>query len=120
KQEVKILIGFDQLIHNKQRVVRRHIIIQRSMRQQQMALQVFGKVLIGLVIVIGGAVGILDEQSLIPLAPIVLVLAIVVIAGLRYPHFKKIGVAEHGVSRRVASAGMAINPCAITINPRLL
>src|SRR5271167_79982 len=97
EQQIKILVGLDEFVHHKQRVVRRHVVVQRPVRKQQMSLQVFCKVLIGLVIIVGSPVGVFYQQSLIPFAPVIFVLAIVMVAGFRDSHFEKIGIAKHGV-----------------------
>src|SRR5437660_2139346 len=82
-----------------------------------MAFQVLGHILVGLVIVVGGAVGLAFEESLVSLAPVVLVFAVVVVSGLRYADFKKVGITEHGICRSVASAGMAIDSGMVEIDP---
>jgi hypothetical protein len=42
-QQVEILVRLDQRIHHQQRVVRRHVVVHRSMRQQQMPFRFFAK-----------------------------------------------------------------------------
>ena len=66
KQQIKILVGLDEFVHHQQRVVRRNVVIQRAVRQQQVSLQILSEVLIGLIIVIGSPVGIFYQQPLIP------------------------------------------------------
>src|SRR5258706_8071977 len=61
QQQIEILIVFDQLVHHQQRVVRGHVVIGRAVRQQQLALEVLGEVLIRLAVVIVTATFLLCE-----------------------------------------------------------
>src|SRR5207244_10939598 len=79
QEQVKILVRFDERVNHEQRVVRWHVVVQRSVRQQQVALQILGDVLIGLVVVVRGSVRLPLEQPLIPFTPVVFVFAVVVI-----------------------------------------
>ncbi len=65
-QQIEILVRFNERVDDQQRVVRRHIVVHRAMRQKQMSLQVFRQALVCLVAIVGPA-----EQALIPFAPIV-------------------------------------------------
>src|SRR5947209_918755 len=82
-----------------------------------MPFQVLGDVLVGLIVVVGGAVGPSFKKPLVSLSPIIFVLAVVVISGLRYADLKKIRIAEHGIRSSVASARVAIDPGTIKVDP---
>ena len=78
-EQVEVLVRLDQSVDHQQRVVWRHVIIHRAVRQQQMPFQVLRDILICLIVVIRLAITILSQQALIPLAPIVFVFTIVVV-----------------------------------------
>src|ERR1039458_3323608 len=102
QQQIEILVRLDQLVDHQQRIVGRHVAVHGAVGQQQVALQIPGRQLVGLIVVAGGAVGIGLEQALPFLGPIVLIFAIVVVARLGDPHFEKIGVVEHGAGSGIA------------------
>src|SRR5207249_9581030 len=56
RQEVKVLVGPNQLVHQQQRVVGRDVVVRRAVGDQQLAAQALGQVLVRLVVVVGGAV----------------------------------------------------------------
>ena len=89
------------------------------MSEEQLAFEIPGNKLIRLVVVVSGAVGAANEQALPLLAPIVFVVAIVVISGLRDADFEEVRVPEHGISGGIAAAGMAPDSCPIEIDPRI-
>src|SRR5579859_556503 len=82
-----------------------------------MPLQVLGDVLVGLIVVVGGAVGVAFKEPLVSLSPVVFVLAVVVISSLRYADLKEIRIAEHGIRSSVASARVAVDPGTIKVDP---
>src|ERR1035438_7628162 len=90
--------------------------VHRAVRQQQVALQILGEILIGLVVVIR-AVARFAQQPLIALAPIVLVLAVVVVAGLRDPDLEEVRIAEHGIRRGVTAAGVSPDARPFNVDP---
>ena len=51
-QQIEILVRLDQRVDDQQRVVRRHVVVHRAVRQQQMSLQVLCQVLICLVVIV--------------------------------------------------------------------
>ena len=119
QEQIEILIGFDQFVHYQQRVIRRHVVIQRAVRQQQMSLQVLGEQLVRLVVVIRGAVRIGFQQPLPLLGPIVFVFTIVVVTGLGDSHLEEIGVVEHRPRRRISSARVPVDARALDVDPRI-
>ena len=78
-EQIEVLVCLDERVHDQQRVIRRHVIVHRTVREQQVTFQVLRQTLICLIVVVGRAVGFARQQPLIPLAPVVLVLAVVVI-----------------------------------------
>jgi len=78
------------------------------------ALQVLGKILICLVVIVCTG-----DQSLIHLAPIVFVFAIVVVARFRNADLEKVRIAKHRVGSCVAAARMAIDAGAVDVDPRI-
>ena len=52
QEQVEILVGLYERVHDQQGVIGRHVVIKGAVRQQQMSLQVFGNVLVGLIVVI--------------------------------------------------------------------
>ena len=91
-QQIEILVRLDQRVGDEHRLIRRHVGVHRAVGEQQVALQVLREVLIRFGVVAVGAVGVLDDESLIALAPVVLVLALIVVARLRRcPTLKKSG-----------------------------
>ena len=104
QQQIEVLVRLDQRVDDEQCVVRRHIGVQRAVREQQLALQVPCHELVRLVVVVGRAVRVRLQQPLPLLAPVVFVAAIVVIAGFGDTDLEEIGVAEHRARGRVAAA----------------
>lgn len=119
QQQVEILVGFDERLDDQQRVVGRNVVVERAMREHQMALQIFCEILIRLVIVVSCTVLTFHQQSLVVLAPIVFIFPIVVIPGLGDADLEKIRVAEHRIDGGVSSAGMAPDADAGNINPEI-
>ena len=79
---IEALVRVDKRVYHEHRVGRRHVAVHRSVRDEQLALQVLDEELIGLIVVVGRAVRVLLEESLPFLTPVVLVIAVVVIPGL--------------------------------------
>src|SRR5580700_7379556 len=109
QEEIEILVGLDEGVHDEESVVGRDVVVHGAVGEQEMALQVFCEVLIGLVVIVGGAVGIFHEQALVAFSPIVFILAIIVVAGFGNSHLEEIGITKHGVGCGIAAAGMAID-----------
>src|SRR5207247_1151883 len=76
-------------------------------------------VLVALVVVAGGAVGAAAEQAVVALPPVVLVLPLVVIPRLGDRDFEEVGVAQDRVRGGVAAAGVAVDPGAVEVDPRV-
>src|ERR1700735_783950 len=117
QEEIEILVGFDERVDDKEGVVGRDVVVHGAVGKQEVAFQIFGHVLIGLVVVVGGAVRIFHEQALVAFAPVVFILAIIVVARLGNSHLEKIGITKHGVGSGVAAAGMAVDSSAVDIDP---
>ena len=64
-QQVEVLVRLDQRVDDEERVVRRHVVVHRAVREQQVPLQVLRERLVGFDVVVVGAVGIADEQALV-------------------------------------------------------
>ena len=88
------------------------------MGQQQVALQIPGYQLVGLIVIIRGAAGLGFQQALPFLGPIVFIFAIVVVAGLGDTDLEEIGVVEHGAGSGIAAAGVAVDAGAVDVDPR--
>src|SRR5215472_3622729 len=82
-----------------------------------MSFQRRGEVLVRFRLVAVGAVWIEGHQTLIALAPVILVFALVVVARLRNAHLEETGEAEHRSSRRESPARVAPDPGALDIDP---
>ncbi len=96
-----------------------HVGVAGAVGEEQLPLQVSRHELVGLVVVVRGAVRVRLEQPLPLLAPVVLVLAVVVVAGLRDADLEEVRVAEHRVGGRVAAAGVAVDAGAGEVDPRV-
>ena len=118
-EQIEILVRLDQRVNHQQRIVRRHVGIHRTVREEQVSLQVLRVRLVRLIVVVAGAVGLFLQQPLPLFAPIVFVLPVVVIAGLRNPDLEEIRIAEHRVGGRIAAARVAIDAGAIDVDPRV-
>ncbi len=116
-QQVEILVRLDQLVDDEQRVVGRNVGVHRAVREEQLAFQILRDELIGLVVVVRGAIRTALEQPLPLFRPVVLVHAVVVIAGLGDPDLEEIREAEHRGRSRVAAAGMAVDSSAVDVDP---
>jgi hypothetical protein len=103
-QQVEVLVRLDQRIDDELRVPRRHVVVQRPMRQQQLSFQVLRLELIRLHGIVVGAVRIPDEQALVPFAPVVLVVALVVVSRLGNADLEEVRVSKHGVGGDEAAA----------------
>ena len=79
-QQIEVLVCLDERIDDQQRVVWRHVIIESTVRQQQVSFKILRHVLISLIVVVGLAAGVAHQQALIPFAPVVFIFAIVMIA----------------------------------------
>ena len=53
QEQVEILVGFDKGVDQQQRVVRRHVVVHGAVGEEQVALEIFREVLIGLIVVVG-------------------------------------------------------------------
>ena len=84
--------------------------------QQQLALEVGGDVLVGLAVEAVGAVGVLDEQALVLLAPREVIAAVVVVARAGNRHLEEVGVAQDRVGRGEAAAGVAEDAHAVEVH----
>ena len=71
---VEVLVRIHQLLDHHEGVVRRHIGVQSTVSDQQLAFQVLDDQLVGLVVIVGGAVFIFDQKTLPLFAPVVLYL----------------------------------------------
>src|SRR6267142_1589314 len=120
QQQIKILVRFDELTDDEQRVVRGNVVVHRAMREQQLALEILREILVRLIVVVRLAIGCAPEQSLPFLAPIVFVIAIVVVTGFGDADLEEIRIPEHGIRRSVTTAGVSINSGAVYIDPRVL
>src|SRR5438105_4312099 len=65
QEQVKVFVGFDQLIDYQKRVIGRHIVVHSAVGEQQMSFEVFGNVLVGLIVIVGGAIGLALQESLV-------------------------------------------------------
>ena len=107
EDEIEVLVRLNQCVDQKQGGVQWNVIIHRSVREQQMALQVLCVVLIRLRVVVGAAVRLDDLQTAPLLCPVVFVLALIVVAGLGDADLEEVGIAKHRGRRRIAAAGVA-------------
>src|SRR6267142_4049489 len=120
QQQIKILVRFDELTDDEQRVVRGNVVVHRAMREQQLALEILREILVRLIVVVRLAIGCAPEQSLPFLAPIIFIIAVVVVSGFGDAHLEEIRIPEHRIGSRVAAAGVSINSGAVYIDPRVL
>ena len=101
QQEIEVFLGLDQRLHNQQRILWMNIVVHQSVGQEKFPFESIGKQLIRLTIVIsyllGAGARLFDQrrlkQSLPLLAPVVLIIAIVVIARARNSDLVKFGIA---------------------------
>ena len=98
----------------------RHVVVHPAVNQEQAALETGGVGLRRLDRVVVGAVRILHERSLIPLAPVVFVLTLIVIAGLGDPDLEEI--VERRAQQRVggdeSAARVAPHRGLLDVDPR--
>src|SRR5215471_13245156 len=85
-----------------------------------MAFEILGEVLIRLDVVVVRTVSVTDDESLVAFAPIVLILALIVISRFRDSGFEEIREAEHRRRRREAAAGVTPDAGARQIDERIL
>src|SRR5699024_117552 len=116
-KHVEILVGLDQRIGYKQGFAMRHVVVHGTVHQHQVTLEVLGNQLVGLIVVIGAAVLVRDQQALVLLAPVVFVAAVVVIAAFGPTDLEEIRVAEHGIGGGVAAAGMTPHADTVDVDP---
>ena len=119
-QKIKVLVRLDQRLNDQQGIVHRHIVVHRSMGQQQLPLQVFHVVLVGLAIIVRAPIGVLHLKTSPFLCPIVLVIPLIMIAALCNPHLEKFRIVEHRRGRSIATARVPIDPHLVEIDPRIL
>ena len=64
--QIEIFVGVDQRLGKQQREIRRHVLIESTVREQQVPLEVRGEILVRLAVVIAGAVRTaLDRKSVV-------------------------------------------------------
>ena len=117
EEQIEVLIGLDEGVDHEQGVRGRDVVVHGSMRQEQVALEVLGGLLVGLARVIAGAVRILDQQACPLLGPVVFVDAIIVVAAFSDADLEEVGVVEHGGDGRVASSGVAEDAGVLKVDP---
>src|SRR3546814_11005699 len=83
------------------------MVVEQAVDQQQVALEVVGVVLVGLVVVVAAAVLRDHRQALPLLGPVVLVAAVVVVAAFGDADLDQVRIAEHRAGGGVAAAGVA-------------
>ena len=115
--QIEVFVGFDQFVNDEQGVVRWDIRIHRAVREQQPPLEVLYNVLVRLIIVVGGSIGAVFEQSLPFFSPVVFILTVVVIPSLGDAHLKEIRIAEQGVRSGIAASGMSVDSGVVNVDP---
>ena len=105
--QVEVLVRLDQRIHDEQRVVHRHVVVHRAVREQEMAFQICSEVLIGLHVVVALAIGANHLQATVLFIPVVFILAVIVIAALCYTHLEEIRKVKHRGDRCIAATGVS-------------
>ncbi len=103
-QQVKILVRPDQSIDDKQRIIRRDVVVHCPVGEQKVALQILGVFLVSLFFVI-----VAREQTDVAFSPVVLVISVVVIAGFGNANLKEIGIAKHRRRGRKTAARVSPN-----------
>ena len=116
-QEIEILVGVHQGFDYKECVGHWHVVIHGAVHEEEVAFEVFGGELVGLIVIVGGPVGVADEETLPLLAPVILVEAVIVIAAFADADFEEVGEVEHGGCSSGASAGVAIDADARGVDP---
>ncbi len=81
----------------KQRIRRRHVAVHQAVGDEQFALEILRQQLVGLVVVVRRAVGRGLQKPLPFLAPIVFVVAVVVVSGAGDGHLVEVVIAENTV-----------------------
>src|SRR6185312_600578 len=116
---VEVLVRLDERIHYEHRVGRWNVVVHRSVREQQMSLEVLRHTLVRFLSVVIGTVGVLHQQALITLTPIVFVITLVVIARLGDPDLEEIRIAEHRVGSGEAATRVSVDSRTIDVDPRI-
>src|ERR1700733_16299670 len=120
QEKIEILVGFDEGVDDEESVVGRDVVVHGAVGEEEMALQIFRQGLVGLGVVVRGAIGIFYQQAHVAFAPVIFVLAIIVVAGFGDSHLKEIRVAKHGVGRGITAAGVAVDSGTVDIDPGIL
>src|SRR6185312_3788503 len=116
---VEILVRLDQRLYHEQGALRRYVVVHRAVGEHEMALELRREQLIRLIVVVGLAILVLDQQPLVHLAPVVLVVAIIVVAALGPTDLEEPRITEHRVRGRIAPAGMSPDADAREVHPRI-
>lgn len=116
EDEIEVFVGFDEGVDEQKGVVEGDVVVHGAVGEEQVALEVFGVELVGLSGVVGGAVGVFVLEATPFFGPVVLVHALVVIAGLGDANLEEIRIAEHGGSGGVAAAGVAPDADAVEVD----
>src|SRR6266508_1275319 len=117
-QEVEVLVRLDQRIGQEHRVRWRHMVVHATMCEQQLAVQIPGVRLVRFSSVV--VRGILShQQPLVALAPVVFIIAVVMIAGFRYADVEEIAELEHRRRSGEPAAGMSPDPDLVDVDERI-
>ena len=116
--QVEVFVGLLQGIHHQVGIVGWHIIVHTAMGQHEFSFQVTGIDLVGLFGIVRCPIGAFLFQPDITLAPVVFVIAVIVITGFGNAHFIKVRVSEHGVGRCKAATRMSPDAYFVEIHVR--
>src|SRR5690606_29701919 len=117
-QQVEVLVRLDQCVDDQVRVVRRDVVVHAAMGEEELAAEVGGVRLVrDLLVVVARALS--DEQAVVALAPVVLVVPVVVVPGLRDADLEEVGVAEHRGRGREPAAGVAPDAGTLDVDERV-
>ncbi len=81
--QIEVFVGVDQGIREQQRQIRRHVLIECAVHEQQPTLEVLGEILVGFGRVVGGAVRTVLQETLELLAPVIGVAGLIVVCRTR-------------------------------------
>ncbi len=115
--EVEVFIRLDERVGHQHRVRGRHVAVHRAVRDEQLALEIVCQQVVCLIVVVRGSVWVHFQQSLPLLSPIVLVVAVVVVARLRHRNVVEVWIAHDGVRRGVTPAGVTVDADVLGIDP---
>src|SRR5215208_5574613 len=119
QQKIEVLVRPDQLVDDEQRVVGRDVVVHRAVRQKQLSLEILCHGLSRLWRVIVAAIGGAHQQPLITLAPVVLILALIVITCFGDSDPEEVRILKHCRSGGESSTGVTVDSGAIDIDPRV-